>query len=53
MDFWKTLKYQFSWKSVLLGAELFYGDRWTDGQINRETDSHNKLAVAFHNIANV
>ena len=39
-------------KIRLVGTELFYGDRWTDGQIDTQTDSHEKLTVAFHNFAN-
>jgi hypothetical protein len=41
----KILKYQISWKSVPVGAELFHADGQTD------TTDMTKLIVAFRNFA--
>ena len=38
-------------KLRLVESELFYGEKWTDGQIDRQTDSQKNLPVAFHNFA--
>jgi hypothetical protein len=61
--FRKIIKYEFH-ENPSNGAELFHAerrtDRWTEAQIDRETDRHSgihadvrKLIVAFRNFANV